>query len=130
MAHEAQTLVDKAKTKLVIKPKMDGDEQNHCLDIWEDPLSIKLFIGGSLDGNIGAIVNIERVKRRVMRYHQQEDTFYFQNLVVPKSEVRFLIMKKMHNEIEHFGEARTLAKTKKCFFWHDKTDSIKEFVNR
>jgi hypothetical protein len=62
-------LVDKAKTKLVIKPKMDGDEQSHCLDIWEDPLSIKLLIGGSLDGNIGAIANIEKVKRRVMRYH-------------------------------------------------------------
>jgi hypothetical protein len=62
-------LVNKAKTKLLIEPGMDGDKQSHCLDIWEDPLSMKLFIGGSLDKNANTPTDIERAKRRVMRYH-------------------------------------------------------------
>jgi hypothetical protein len=37
-------------------------------------------------------------------------------------------MKKMDNEIEHFCEARTFVEIKKGFFWHDKTNFIKEFV--
>jgi hypothetical protein len=62
-------LVDKAKTKLVVKLEMDEDEQSHCLNIWEDPLSMKLFIGGSLDGNASTPIDIERAKRRMMKYH-------------------------------------------------------------
>ncbi len=62
MAHEAQTLVDKAKTKLVVKLEMDENEQSHCLDIGEDLLSMKLLTGGSLDGN--TLIDIERAKRR------------------------------------------------------------------
>jgi hypothetical protein len=33
ISHETQTLVDEAKTKIMIEEEMDGDEQNHCLDI-------------------------------------------------------------------------------------------------
>jgi hypothetical protein len=70
-------LVDKAKTKLVIKLKVDGDEQIHSLNIWEDPLSMKLLTSGSLGGNASTLTYIEKEKRRVMRYHWQKDTFYF-----------------------------------------------------
>jgi hypothetical protein len=35
-------------TKIIIELEMDGDEQNCCLNIWKDPLSMKLLIGGSL----------------------------------------------------------------------------------
>ncbi len=48
--------------------------------------------------------------------------------MVPKSKDRFLIMKKMHNEIEHFREARMLVEIKKHFFWHGRTNFIKKFV--
>jgi hypothetical protein len=48
---------------------MDEDKQSHCLDIWEDPLSMKLQTGGSLDGNVGIPTYIEKAKRRVMKYH-------------------------------------------------------------
>ncbi len=34
----------------------------------------------------------------------------------------------MHNEIGHFGEARTFVEIKKWFFWHDRIDFVKEFV--
>jgi hypothetical protein len=37
-------------------------------------------------------------------------------------------MKKMHNEIEHFREARMLVEIKKHFFWHGRTNFIKKFV--
>jgi hypothetical protein len=62
-------LVDKAKIKIIIEPKMDGDEQNCYLDIWEDHLSMKLLTCGSLDINAYTLVNIERAKKEVMRYH-------------------------------------------------------------
>jgi hypothetical protein len=39
-----------------------------------------------------------------------------------------MILKKMHIEIKHFGEAKTLVEIKECFFWHDKTNFVKEFV--
>jgi hypothetical protein len=62
-------LDDKAKTKIIIEPEMDGDEQNYYIDIWEDHLSMKLLIGGSLDINACIIIDIERAKKNVMRYH-------------------------------------------------------------
>jgi hypothetical protein len=34
----------------------------------------------------------------------------------------------MHHEIGHFGETRTLSEIKQQFFWHDKTNFVKEFV--
>jgi hypothetical protein len=30
---------------------------------------MKLFTGGSLDGNVGTPIDIEKAKMRVMRYH-------------------------------------------------------------
>jgi hypothetical protein len=62
-------LVDKAKTKIIIEKDMDGDEQNRCLDIWEDPLNKKLFTSGSLDINECTPIVVERAKKKVMRYH-------------------------------------------------------------
>jgi hypothetical protein len=57
-------LVHKGKIKIIIEPKMDGDEQNCYLDIWEDHLSMKLLIGGSLDINACTLVDIERAKKK------------------------------------------------------------------
>jgi len=48
--------------------------------------------------------------------------------MVPKPKDKILIMKKMHNEIGHCGEAKMFAEIKKQFFWHDRTDFVKEFV--
>jgi hypothetical protein len=46
---------------------MDGD--NCYIDIWKDHLSMKLLVDGSLDINACTIVDIERAKKKVMRYH-------------------------------------------------------------
>jgi hypothetical protein len=61
-------LVDKAKTKIIIEPKMDGDEQKCYINIWEDHLSMKLLTGDSLDINACTLVDIEREKK-MTRYH-------------------------------------------------------------
>ncbi len=48
--------------------------------------------------------------------------------MVPKLDDIFLIVKKMHNEIGHFSEARTFVEVIKWFFWHERTHSVNEFV--
>jgi hypothetical protein len=73
---------------------------------------MKLFIGGLLGQNGHGVVDIERAKRRVMCYHWQEDTLYFQDLVVFKPKDIAQIINKMHDEIDHFGEARTFFEIK------------------
>lgn len=39
-----------------------------------------------------------------------------------------MLIKKIHEEIGHFGAMLTLAKVKKRFFWHDKIEAIKKFI--
>ncbi len=89
---------------------------------------MKLFIGGLLVQNEHDSINIERAKEKMMHYYWQEDTLYFQNLVVPKPKGRSQIIKKMHNGIGHFGEARTFFESKQRFFWHDRIDFVNFFV--
>jgi len=102
--------------------------QTHHLNILEDVLNMKLFIGDALVHDEHEAIDIERTKKRVMHYQWKENSVYFKNLMVPKPKDRSQIIKKMHKEIGHFGEARTLSKIKQWFLWHDRTDSVKEFV--
>jgi len=55
-------------------------------------------------------------KKNDVIYRWHEDVLYFQNLVVPKPNDRLPIIRKIHNEIVHFGEACTFSKVKNCFF--------------
>ncbi len=52
--------------------------------MWEDNVSMVLLISGHLEIGLFDIANIERAKKRVMKYHWSEDTLFFQNLVVPR----------------------------------------------
>jgi hypothetical protein len=63
-----------------------------------------------------------------MKYNWSENTLFSHNLVVPKPAKQKMLIEKIHEEIRHFGEMRTLAEVKKRFFWHDKTESIKKFI--
>jgi hypothetical protein len=96
-------------------PKQEVEHDCH-LDIFEDLLSMKLFTGNILQLYEHPIVDVKRTKRRVMQYQWQEDVLYFQNLVVPRPKDRLYIIRKMHNEIGHFGETCTLFEIKQCFF--------------
>jgi hypothetical protein len=58
-----------------------------------------------------------------------EDTLYFQNLVIPRPIECRMLIKKIHEEIRHFGAMRTLVELKKRFFWHEKTKVVKKFIS-
>jgi hypothetical protein len=86
------------------------------MDIWEDSMSIALFISGHLEVKLDDTANMERAKKRMMRYHWSEDTLFFQNLVVPRPIERRMLIKKIHEEIGYLGTMRTLTKQKKGSF--------------
>ncbi len=117
------------QTKTQKERNQEEYKHDNHLDIWEDLLSMKLFIGKLLQLTEHYPTNVKRAKKKVMRYITSKKMYlYFQNLVVLRPKDRYPIIRKIHNEIGHFGEACTFLKIKHYFFWHDKTNSIKEFV--
>ncbi len=130
LTYEPQTLINKNKNRIIKKQDDNENVQTCHLDIWEDALSMRLLTGGALVHDEHAEADIERTKKIMMHYYQQEDTLYFQNLMVPKLKDRSQIIKKMHNKIGHFGEGRTLSQIKQQFFQHDRTNFIKKIVNK
>ncbi len=91
------------------------EETGKHMDIWKDETYMVLLFGGTLDQVLND-VEIDRAKRRLLNYHWREDTLFFKDLVVPKPEERHVLVKSIHEEIEHFSEGRTLAEVKKRFF--------------
>jgi hypothetical protein len=87
-----------------------------------------LLSGGILDQVLDDVIQVDRAKRRLLNYHWRKDTLFFKNLVVPKPKEKQVLVKNTHEEIGHFSEGRTLAKVKKRFFWHDKTESMRMVV--
>ncbi len=92
-------------------------------------MSIALLTGGHLKVELDNIVNMDRAKKRIMKYHWSKDPLFFQNLVVPKPIECRMSIEKIHEVIGHFGAMRTLAEVKKRLFWHDKIEVIKKFNN-
>jgi hypothetical protein len=58
-----------------------------------------LLIGGHLEAELDDTINIERVKRRMMKYHWSKDISFFQNLVVPRLVERIMLIEKINEEI-------------------------------
>jgi len=79
------------------------NDQAKQMDIWEDSVSIALFIGGHLEVELDNTANMDRVKKRIMKYHWSEDTLFFQNLVVLRLAEHRMLIEKIHEEIRHFG---------------------------
>lgn len=98
------------------------------MDIWEDNVSMVLFTSGHLEIKLYDTTNIEMAKKWVMKYHWLKDTLFFQNLVVLRLVEWRMLIKKIHEEIGHFGEMWTFTEVKKRFFWHDKIESVKKFI--
>jgi len=132
MVVEAQTMVNEAKNrqrgKNVEIMGQGEDDQSRQMDIWEDNVSMELLIGGHLDTELYDTTNMERGKKRVMKYHRSKDTLFFKNLVVPRLVERRILIEKIHKEIGHFGEMWTLDEVKKRFFWHDRIEFVKKFI--
>jgi len=53
------------------------DDQSRQMDIWEDNVSMELFVDGNLDTELYDTTNMERGKKRVMKYHWSKDTLFF-----------------------------------------------------
>ncbi len=98
------------------------------MDIWEDKITMLSLIGEQLEVGVYDDANIDKAKKWIMWYHWLEDNLFFQNLVILKLVERKSLIKKVHQEIGHFGEMKTLAEIKKWFFWHDRTKFVKTFV--
>jgi len=81
MVVETQTMGDEAKNRQKGKSvEIEGqseDDQSKKMDIWQDNLSMALLISGHLETEFDNISNIERAKKRMMKYHWLEDTLFF-----------------------------------------------------
>jgi len=81
MVVETQTMVDEAKNRQKGKSvEIEGqseDDQSRQMDIWHDNLSMALLTSGHLETEFDNISNIERAKKRMMKYHWSEDTLFF-----------------------------------------------------
>jgi len=47
---------------------------------------------------------------------------------VPKPEERVSLVRRMHEDLGHFGEQRTLAEVRRRYFWHNRTKDVKAVV--
>jgi hypothetical protein len=47
------------------------------MDIWQDNLLMALLTSGHLEIEFENISNIERAKKRMMKYHWSKDTLFF-----------------------------------------------------
>ncbi len=47
---------------------------------------------------------------------------------MPKPEERVSLLKRMHEDLGHFGEQRTLAEVRRRYFWHNQTEDVKAVV--
>jgi transposase InsO family protein len=108
---------------------VDLDEEEECAadsrgsDIWEDSSCMELLQGGVLPTTIDSLES-KRTRKRILNYHWQGQSLYFKGLLVPKPEDRM----EMHRDLGHFGEERTLAEVCRRYFWHNRTENVKEVV--
>jgi hypothetical protein len=96
-------------------------------DIWEDVTCMDLLQGGMLSDTID-LVESKRAKKRILNYHWQDQSLYFKDLLVPRTEDRMVLVVRMHKDLGHFGEERTLAEICRRYFWHNRTENVKIVV--
>jgi hypothetical protein len=91
-----------------------SDEEDECgagtehRDIWEDATCMDLLRGGMLLDTVDHVES-KRAKQRILNYHWQDQSFYFKGLLVPRPEDRMGLVVRMHKDLGHFGEERTLV---------------------
>jgi hypothetical protein len=73
-------------------------------------------------------VEAKRARKRVLNYHWQDQSLYFKGLLVLRPEDRMGLVVRMHEDLGHFGEERTLAEICRRYFWHNRTKDVKSVV--
>ncbi len=96
-------------------------------DIWEDVTCMDLLQGGMLPNTVDSVES-KRAKKRILNYHWQDQSLYFKGLLVPRLEDRMGLVVRMHKDLGHSGEERTLAEICRRYFWHNRTEDVKTVV--
>ncbi len=115
-----------------MSPTESDHEEDHavkpgCIDIWEDTSCLMLL----KEGVLPATVDFEegkRIRKRASNYCWKEQKLFFKTLLVPEPEDRVSLVRRMHEDLGHFGEKRTLTEIRRRYFWHNRTADVKATV--
>jgi len=115
-----------------LNPTESDDEEDHgvkssCIDIWEDTDYLTLLKEGVLPDAVD-FEESKRIRKRASNYCWKEQKLFFKALFVPKPEERVSLVRRMHEDLGHFGEQRTLAKIRRRYFWHNRTADVKAVI--
>jgi len=115
-----------------MSPTKSDDEEDHgvklsCVDIWEDANCLTLLREGVLPDAVDFEEN-KRIRKRASNYCWKEHKLFFKTLLVPKPEERVSLVRRMHEDLGHFGEQRTLAEIRRRYFWHNRIEDVKAVV--
>jgi hypothetical protein len=96
-----------------LSPTESDDEEDHgvkssCVDIWEDTDCLTLLKEGVLLDAVD-LEESKRIRKRASNYCWKEQKLFFKSLLVPKPEERVSLVRRMHEDLGHFGEQWTLA---------------------
>jgi hypothetical protein len=126
----AQQLFESGERDLVPTGSDEEDEWGTSTthqDIWEDVTCIDLLQGGMLPDTVDPVES-KRARRRTLNYHWQDQSLYFKGLLVPRPEDRMGLVVRMHKDLGHSSEERTLAEICRRYFWHNRTEDVKIVV--
>jgi len=115
-----------------LSPAGPDDEEDHgvkssCIDIWEDTECLTLLKEGVLLDAVG-LEESKRIRKRASNYCWKEQKLFFKALLVPKPKERMSLVRRMHEDLGHFGEQRTLTEIRRRYFWHNRTADVKIVV--
>jgi transposase InsO family protein len=97
------------------------------IDIWEDADCLTLLKEGALPDAVDLEKN-KRIRKRASNYCWKEQKLFFKALLVPKLEEKVSLIKRMHEDLGHFGEQRTLVEIRRRYFWHNRTVDVKAVI--
>jgi hypothetical protein len=106
-----------------LSPTTFDDEEDRaiklsCADIWEDPNYLMLLMEGVLPDAVN-LKEAKRIRKRASNYCWKEQKLFFKALLVPEPKERLPLVKRMHEDLGHFGEYRTLTEIRCRYFWHN-----------
>jgi len=115
-----------------LSPTESEDEGGHkvkssCVDIWEDTDCLMFLKEGVLP-DAADFEGGKRIKKRASNYCWKEQKLFFKALLVPKPEEKVSLVRRMHEDLGHFGEQRTLVEVRRRYFWHNRTEDVKAVV--
>jgi hypothetical protein len=115
-----------------LSPTESDDQEVHgvesnCVDIWEDTYYLTLLKEGILPDAVD-LEEGKKIRKRASNCYWQEQKLFFKTLLVPKIEERVSLVKRMHEDLGHFGEQRTLVEIRRRYFWHNRTADVKAVI--